>query len=371
VALTTTIVDDFDDDSIDTGIWSDNYGTVTETGGRARVNCDISQYSAYATGTAYSLEGGHVLCRVYPPAVGGATDTAYASILVVTSTAGTYAGISIDVVSSGSGAFIGAISTVGYADPNAVYVAYDSTDHAWVRIREDSGTIYWETSPDGTVWSQLRSDTAPSWVSDTDLSVALEAHRGSGTDDYAEYDSFNAALAAPAAVTAAAGDPAAGVSPAASAASASAAARDATVEVGASPQAAAATAAAGDPTTTITPAAAVAGGTAAVAASPSVGGAATPATATGAAEAGTAVVAPTPATATGIARPGDPGVTVAAGRPDTGSWYALLDILREGAEEVRRDRSTPPSACPNDGEPLQTGPRGQLHCPFDGYIWRG
>jgi hypothetical protein len=31
------LVDDFDDNSIDTGKWPANYGTVTETGGRARV----------------------------------------------------------------------------------------------------------------------------------------------------------------------------------------------------------------------------------------------------------------------------------------------------------------------------------------------
>jgi hypothetical protein len=51
------------------------------------------------------------------------------------------------------------------------------------------------------------------------------------------------------------------------------------------------------------------------------------------------------------------------------SWLQLLSIKRAAAEEVRAERSQPPQACPHDGEPLQAGPDGTLHCPFDGYRW--
>lgn len=50
------------------------------------------------------------------------------------------------------------------------------------------------------------------------------------------------------------------------------------------------------------------------------------------------------------------------------SWYQLLDIEKEAAAERRAAASTPPVACPLDGEPLRTGPDGGLWCPFDG--WR-
>jgi hypothetical protein len=53
---------------------------------------------------------------------------------------------------------------------------------------------------------------------------------------------------------------------------------------------------------------------------------------------------------------------------EQGSWYGLLDILRDGAQLYREDREREPVACPNDGEPLDTGPDGQQFCPFDG--WR-
>lgn len=45
----------------------------------------------------------------------------------------------------------------------------------------------------------------------------------------------------------------------------------------------------------------------------------------------------------------------------TGSWYQLLNILKEPLEQPRFE------SCPNDGEPFRTGPNGELFCPFDGY----
>jgi hypothetical protein len=53
--------------------------------------------------------------------------------------------------------------------------------------------------------------------------------------------------------------------------------------------------------------------------------------------------------------------------PQAGSWYGLLDIYREAAAWYAEDMSAQPVACPNDGEPLLQGPRGELYCPFDGW----
>lgn len=50
------------------------------------------------------------------------------------------------------------------------------------------------------------------------------------------------------------------------------------------------------------------------------------------------------------------------------SWEQLIDIYREAAQEAQAERTRPPVACPNDGEPLVTGPDGRLFCPYDG--WR-
>lgn len=53
------------------------------------------------------------------------------------------------------------------------------------------------------------------------------------------------------------------------------------------------------------------------------------------------------------------------------SWESLLSVYRAAADELRAERDTPPAACPNDGQPLETGPRGELWCPWGDYIWQG
>lgn len=50
------------------------------------------------------------------------------------------------------------------------------------------------------------------------------------------------------------------------------------------------------------------------------------------------------------------------------AWEQLIDIRREAVDLARQEASRLPQACPNDGEPLLTGPDGKLFCPYDG--WR-
>ncbi|MGA6223472.1 hypothetical protein ACPESV_24440 [Streptomyces umbrinus] len=64
----------------------------------------------------------------------------------------------------------------------------------------------------------------------------------------------------------------------------------------------------------------------------------------------------------GTAHGGVPGVS-------QGSWYGLLDILRDGVQTWREERDRIPAACLDCGEPLRTGPGGESYCPFDGSIW--
>lgn len=55
--------------------------------------------------------------------------------------------------------------------------------------------------------------------------------------------------------------------------------------------------------------------------------------------------------------------------PETGSWEGLTAIVDEYRQAIAEDRAMPPSACPEDGVPLETGPRGELHCRFCGEVW--
>ena len=50
------------------------------------------------------------------------------------------------------------------------------------------------------------------------------------------------------------------------------------------------------------------------------------------------------------------------------SWDQLYDIFVEAKNEKKEEELAGPSACPNDGTPLESGPDNELFCPYDG--WR-
>lgn len=83
-------------------------------------------------------------------------------------------------------------------------------------------------------------------------------------------------------------------------------------------------------------------------------------------------VSPSDVTGSGSAVFGALTATAAGGVPAApvqGSWYGLIDILREGAELYREEAARVPAACPDCGEPLRPGPNSESYCPFDGSMW--
>ena len=53
------------------------------------------------------------------------------------------------------------------------------------------------------------------------------------------------------------------------------------------------------------------------------------------------------------------------------TWDQLISIEKDRREEIDREKTEPPTACPNDGEPLIHDPRGGLRCRFDGWRYPG
>lgn len=51
------------------------------------------------------------------------------------------------------------------------------------------------------------------------------------------------------------------------------------------------------------------------------------------------------------------------------AWEQLISIRDEAIAYKRDELTNPPVACPNDGEPLDAGRNGVLHCPYDGWMW--
>lgn len=54
-----------------------------------------------------------------------------------------------------------------------------------------------------------------------------------------------------------------------------------------------------------------------------------------------------------------------------GSWWTLKEIADENRAWNDYERARGPVACPNDGEPLRLDSSGMLHCPFDGWTYKG
>lgn len=188
MALLDTLQDNFDDNIVDAAKWPNSYdpGGYTETGGRARVTC-ATNYNGYSSASAYTLDESQARCRLYPPADGGATNEAWAQLLITSSTAGTDVVIEVNAATG----VLGMQVRVGYFDAGATTLPYDPVAHAWVRIRETGGNLFWQTSPDGLTWTTRRTAASPAWVEDTNLQVQMLSHRDGGTVDYAEFDNFN------------------------------------------------------------------------------------------------------------------------------------------------------------------------------------
>lgn len=186
MALISTLIDDFNDGVVDPAKWPNSFGTYSEVGGRARISCDAG-FNAYSSALNYTLAGSSIYLRGYAPAAGGAATEAWAQILIKSSTGGTDLGFELRAITGQLVMF----SRTGFFDAGAVLIPYSPTAHAWLRVRETGGTVFWDTSPDAATWTNRRTLASPAWVADTNLEFQLIAHRDSGTNDYAEFDNVN------------------------------------------------------------------------------------------------------------------------------------------------------------------------------------
>ncbi|MEU4051246.1 hypothetical protein AB0F09_18865 [Streptomyces olivaceus] len=188
MALLTTLVDTFNDGIIGAN-WGNSYGGATETGGQARVPCAAGVYAGYQTGRAWTLAGASIYLKLATrPAASTGTDVS-ANFLITSAVEGTSIGFKYNAVTSK----LRLQSNVDYYDAAAVELTYSATDHLWLRLREDGTNVYWDTSPNGSTWTNRRTLATPAWITaavDT-CAVDLYAYRDAGTTDHAAYDNVN------------------------------------------------------------------------------------------------------------------------------------------------------------------------------------
>lgn len=157
--------------ALDSTKWAGS-GGLTTTGGAE--SFDLTGYTELHSVRNYSMTDATLCYRIVTfPADNGAY----------------YAGVRICQYSNSGSDFLGVYfggngsgGQISYerTGTTAQVAALDTTNHAWVRIRDDSsgsGNIFLETAPDGITWTTQRTLSGtdiPSWRGNTGLQVVFE-----------------------------------------------------------------------------------------------------------------------------------------------------------------------------------------------------
>lgn len=180
--------DDFDDNQISSTLWPGSYGGATETGGRARVPLTPGGSAGYLSAREWTLTGSQLTARLATIPGANGSSAAAAGMYLNSTTSGTRLGWRYNAITGN----LSAESQVSFSDGGAVSLTYSPYSHAWLRVRESAGTVYWETSNDGSSWTVRRSLATPAWVTSETLTVELPTARTGGTADYIEWDFLGA-----------------------------------------------------------------------------------------------------------------------------------------------------------------------------------
>lgn len=169
--------------------WGNSYEGANETGGEARVPCKVGLYAGYQTGRAWTFAGASIYLKLATVPAASTGTNVTCNFLIICATPGTSVGFEYNAVTG----MLRMAANVDYWDAAAVEIAYDPVAHLWLRLREDGTNVYWDTSPDGTTWTNRRTVATPAWIpaSVDDTAVDLWAYRDAGVEDYAAYDNVN------------------------------------------------------------------------------------------------------------------------------------------------------------------------------------
>ena len=176
--------DNFDDNSLDGAFWSPWVaGDYVETGQTLQITST----------TASSYKGGEVIGT-------GSLIASYVvleveHVLTGLTDAGTFLQLYLNATNTLTffvyGTTLTAEKQVASSFTTVATVAYNATNHRWWRIREASGTIYFDTSADGITWNNFTSTTVTFALIDLVASLFIGTDSANGGTDTAVFDNFN------------------------------------------------------------------------------------------------------------------------------------------------------------------------------------
>ena len=170
-AIPDVLVDDFDGTL---ALWPNSYGSYLLQAGNSRVRLEhTAGYSAIYSDVV-SLVGKAFVANVEQAAPAGTREV--------------YMSVEVDPVdnylifSQMGGVLYMRHRRLGVTSEASV--PYDGTSMRWLRLRESSGSFYWDTSPDGVTWTQRYTFTSILNVSSVMLGVGAGDWEGTSPGVY-------------------------------------------------------------------------------------------------------------------------------------------------------------------------------------------
>ncbi|WP_327655693.1 laminin G domain-containing protein [Streptomyces sp. NBC_00483] len=180
--------DDFDAPRLDTSLWTVG-GGADVAGGRMRLPC-VSGTSFFRSVREWSLTGSRLTAKFATAPANGGSASASVSMYIHSATSGTRLRWHYNPLNGE----LRALNEVGGNDASPTVLTYSPISHAWLRIRESGGTVYFETSSTGQGWTTRRTLPRPAWVTADTHQVEFAAFRSGGTGDSVEFDLVGASV---------------------------------------------------------------------------------------------------------------------------------------------------------------------------------
>lgn len=193
MAKAHTLVDNFNDNTTDTTLWSVTdtplpaAGRIREVNGRLEIRPEPdvpgTTHNQYRSIARYDLTNSSIHVEV---------------VQALSATPGTSVFMSARIDSANevwiaieSGGMLRAASQVGGPVTELALVPYDPALHRWLRLRERSGFTYWETSPDGATWEVLARIPDPIDMTSLLLGLSAGTYLSVPYPGFAVFDNFN------------------------------------------------------------------------------------------------------------------------------------------------------------------------------------
>ncbi len=191
VAGATTAIslsDDFNDNSTSAS-WTKadaaDSSQVNEQNGRVEItHASTSQYNSLTTSGTYSMVDKHFYVKLAD--AGNQSLPSHAAIIGMHLDSNNV--IWLDVSSNVISAYkrvAGTLTQIGSS------IAYNSTTHAWFRFAVSGGAIYWDTSTDGTTWTNRWHTAAPFSMTAMYTYLQTGAWQTESSGSYAYFDNYN------------------------------------------------------------------------------------------------------------------------------------------------------------------------------------